>query len=204
MVSVTTRPVSSCTLNSGDDRVLALDRRGEVALDSGRIDDLDPGGAVFGPDGRYYVGLRRRRTVLALPPRLDRVGEAVLPEGIVPFPRGFGFGPDGDLYLASGVGPSGEGENTIAVFDHRGAVRTPQLVDDPELSPLDLVLAPNGNIVVGAEAAGVSLRSAWPRAQMPRPRNALPHVPYPHPAYVSVPRNGGATLRHRGTGFRSR
>jgi hypothetical protein len=138
-------------VNSGDDRVLALDRRGEVALDSGRIDDLDPGGAVFGPDGRYYVGLRRRRTILALPPRLNRRGEAILPDGIVPFPRGFGFGPDGDLYLASGVGPSGEGDNTIAVFDHRGALRTPRLVDDPELSPLDLVLAPNGNIVVSSE-----------------------------------------------------
>jgi hypothetical protein len=138
-------------VNSGDDRVLALDRRGGVALDSGRIDDLDPGGAVFGPDGRYYVGLRRRRTILALPPRLDRVGEAILPDGIVPFPRGFGFGPAGDLYLASGIGPSGEGENTIAVFDHRGALRTPRLVDDPELSPLDLVLAPNGNIIVSSE-----------------------------------------------------
>jgi hypothetical protein len=138
-------------VNSGDDRVLALDRRGEVVLDSGRIDDLDPGGAVFGPDGRYYVGLRRRRTILALPPSLDSTEDAILPDGIVPFPRGFGFGPDGDLYLASGVGPSGEGDNTIAVFDHRGALRTPKLVDDPELSPLDLVLAPNGNIVVSSE-----------------------------------------------------
>lgn len=137
--------------NSGDDRVLALDRRGEVVLDSGRIDNLDPGGAVFGPDGRYYIGLRRRRTILALPPRLNREGEAILPDGIVPFPRGFGFGPDGDLYLASGIGPSGEGENTIAVFDHRGVLRTPRLVDDRELSPLDLALAPNGNVVVSSE-----------------------------------------------------
>jgi DNA-binding beta-propeller fold protein YncE len=138
-------------LNSGDDRVLALDRHGTVALDSGRVEGLDPGGGTFGPDGRYYVGLRRRRTILALPPRLDQGGEPFLPDGIVPFPRGFGFGPDGELYLASGVGPSGAGENTIAVFDQGGALRTPRLVDDPELSPLDLTIAPNGNIVVASE-----------------------------------------------------
>jgi hypothetical protein len=118
-------------LNSGADRVLALDRHGEVVLDSGRIDGLDPGGGIFGPDGRYYVGLRRRRTILALPPRLDQAGETVLPDGIVPFPRGFGFGPDGDLDLASGIGPSGKGENTIAVFDQQGVLRTARLVDTP-------------------------------------------------------------------------
>jgi DNA-binding beta-propeller fold protein YncE len=138
-------------LNSGDDRVLALDRSGKVALDSGRIDGLDPGGGTFGPDARYYVGLRRRRTILALPPRLDQEGEPLLPDGIVPFPRGFGFGLDADLYLASGIGPSGEGENTIAVVEKGGALRTPRLVDDPELSPLDLTIAPSGNIVVSSE-----------------------------------------------------
>jgi DNA-binding beta-propeller fold protein YncE len=138
-------------LNSGDDRVMALDRRGEVVLDSGRIDELDPGGGTFGPDGRYYVGSRRRRTILALPARLDQGGAPIVPDGIVPFPRGFGFGPEADLYLASGVGPSGEGGNTVAVFDQGGALRTPCLVDDPELSPLDLIVAPDGNIVVSSE-----------------------------------------------------
>jgi hypothetical protein len=84
--------------------------------------------------------------------------------GSFPFPRGFAFGLDGDLYLASGVGPSGQGDNTIAVFNRQGALRTPHLVDDPELSPLDLALAPNGNIVVssewpfGAEHATASVR----------------------------------------------
>ncbi len=138
-------------LNSGDDRVLALGRHGNVALDSGRIDGLDPGGGTFGPDGRYYVGLRRRRTVLALPERLDGEGEPVLPDGIVPFPRGFGFGPGGEMYLSSGIGPTGVGENTIAVFDQEGALRTPRLVDDPELSPLDLTVAPSGNVIVSSE-----------------------------------------------------
>ena len=138
-------------LNSGDDRVLALDRHGTIALDSGRADGLDPGGGTFGPDGRYYVGLRRRRTILALPARLDHEGEPLFPDGIVPFPRGFGFGRDGESYLASGIGPSGAGENTIAVFGPGGELRTPRLVDDPELSPLDLTVAPNGNVVVSSE-----------------------------------------------------
>jgi hypothetical protein len=138
-------------LNSGDDRVLALDRNGTVVLDTGRIDGLDPGGGVFGPGGRYCVGMRRRRTVLALPARLDHEGEPLLPDGVVPFPRGFGFGHSGELYLASGIGPSGAGENTIAVFRQDGALRTPRLVGDPELSPLDLAVAANGNIVVSSE-----------------------------------------------------
>jgi hypothetical protein len=113
-------------VNSGDDRVLALDGRGKVVLDSGRIDGLDPGGGTFGPGGRYYAGLRRHRTILALPARLDSEGEFFLPGGIVPFPRGFGFGPGGILYLASGTGPSGAGENTIAVFGQSAAHAPPR------------------------------------------------------------------------------
>ena len=118
-------------LNSGDDRVLALDRRGYVVRDSGRIPGLDPGGAEFGPDGRYYVTVRRQRTIRAMPAALDRDGEFLLPEGIVPFPRGFGFGRDGRLYLASGVGPSRQGDNTIVVFNRGGTVRTPALSPTP-------------------------------------------------------------------------
>ena len=96
MVSVTTRPVRLVYVNSGDDRVqFALDRRGEVALDSGRVGDLDQYGAVFGPDGRYYVGLRRRRTIPCPPPPVlgHGAGEAILPDGIgFPFLGVFGFG----------------------------------------------------------------------------------------------------------------
>ena len=137
-------------VNSGDDRVLALDRRRSCSR--------------LGEDRRPRP---RRSSVRSGRPLLRQATatpddpcppasaqphrEAILPDGIVPFTRGFGFGPDGDLYLASGVGPSGEGDNTTAVFDRRGALRTPRLVDDPELSPLDLVIAPNGNIVVSSE-----------------------------------------------------
>jgi DNA-binding beta-propeller fold protein YncE len=138
-------------LNSGDDRVLVLDHQGQIVRDSGRTPGLDPGGGTFGPDGRYYVGLRRRRTVLAMPAVLDGEGETVLPDDIVPFPRGFGFGLDGRLYLASGTAPSGEGDNAIEVFDLTGEPRMSRLVNDPELSPLDLTVAPSGNIVVSSE-----------------------------------------------------
>ena len=138
-------------LNSGDDRMLALDLAGNVVRDSGRIPGLDPGGAEFGPDGRYCVTMRSQRRILAMPASLDGEGEFLVPDGIVAFPRGFGFGHDGRLYLSSGVAPSGQGDNTIVVFDRSGTLLTPRLVTDPELSPLDLKVAPNGNIMVASE-----------------------------------------------------
>ena len=138
-------------VTSGDDRVVALDMNGKVILDSGRKEGLDGGGGAFAPDGHYCVTLRRRGTILALPPRLDADGDLLLPDGAVPFPRGFGFGDSGRLYLSSGIGPSGEGDNTITVFDRDGRVRNPRLVDDPELSPLDLSIAPGGHLVVSSE-----------------------------------------------------
>ena len=94
-------------LNSGTDRVLALDPNGRVVRDSGPIEGLNPGGANFGPDGRYYVGARSARTIMAFSIGLGATGEYVLPAGIVPFPRGFAFGRDGRLFLASGIGPNG-------------------------------------------------------------------------------------------------
>jgi DNA-binding beta-propeller fold protein YncE len=138
-------------LNSGSDRVLALDRHGKVVCDTGSILQLNPGGGTFGPDGRYYIGLRNARTIMALPAALDNAGERILPPGIVPFPRGFGFGRDGSLFLSSGIGPNGEGDNTIIRFDQGLNLEQSWRVSDPELSPLDLVVAPNGNIVVSSE-----------------------------------------------------
>jgi hypothetical protein len=53
-------------LNSGSDRVLALGPNGTIVRDTGPIAGLNPGGGNFGPDGRYYVGLRSARTVMPL------------------------------------------------------------------------------------------------------------------------------------------
>jgi hypothetical protein len=138
-------------LNSGTDRVLAISAQGCVVRDTGRIEGLNPGGANFGPDGRYYVGLRGKRTIVALATSLDVPAEQLLPPGVVPFPRGFAFGHDGRLFLASGIGPNGQGDNTIVAFTPGTLMQPSRLVADPELGPLDLAIAPNGNIVVSSE-----------------------------------------------------
>jgi hypothetical protein len=69
----------------------------------------------------------------------------------VPFPRGFAFGHDGRLFLASGIGPDGQGDDTILSFAPGKLLQPSRLVADPELSPLDLAIAPEGNIVVSSE-----------------------------------------------------
>jgi DNA-binding beta-propeller fold protein YncE len=138
-------------LNSGRDRVLALDAGGTVVHDTGLIEGLNPGGGNFGPDGRYYVGLRNARTVTAFLRTLNAPSEPFLAPGIVPFPRGFAFGRDGTFFLGSGIGPMGEGDNSVIAFAPNNDVQPSRLVSDPELSPLDLAVAPNGNIVVSSE-----------------------------------------------------
>jgi DNA-binding beta-propeller fold protein YncE len=138
-------------LNSGQNRVLALEAGGTVVRDTGPIEDLNPGGGNFGPDGRYYVGLRSARTVTAFAPTLDAPSKDFLAPGVVPFPRGFAFGRDGTLFLGSGIGPMGEGDNAIVAFAPNNNLHHSRLVSDPELSPLDLAVAPNGNIVVSSE-----------------------------------------------------
>jgi DNA-binding beta-propeller fold protein YncE len=138
-------------LNSGNDRVLALGPDGRVVRDTGPIKGLNPGGGNFGPDGRYYVGSRSARTIVAFAAALNATGNNFLPDAIVPFPRGFAFGHDGTLFLASGIGPNREGDNAIIAFSPSERIRYSRLVNDPELSPIDLAIAPNGNIVVSSE-----------------------------------------------------
>jgi hypothetical protein len=138
-------------LNSGADRVLAISPHGRIVRDTGRIEGLNPGGGIFGPDGRYFVGLRSERTIGVLSTSLDAPLEDALPPRVVPFPRGFAFGQDGGLFLASGIGPNGQGDNTILAFTPATPIQPSRLVADPELSPLDLAIAPNGTIVVSSE-----------------------------------------------------
>jgi streptogramin lyase len=138
-------------VNSGSNRILALDRNGQVVRATGIVEGLNPGGGNVGPDGRYYVGLRGERTIMAFARKLDSVGEYVLPPHVVPFPRGFAFGHDGRLFLASGIGPGGEGNNIILAFDTDRRMLPSWKVRDLELSPLDLAVAPGGNIVVSSE-----------------------------------------------------
>jgi hypothetical protein len=138
-------------LNSGADRVLTISLDGRVVRDTGQIEGLNPGGGNFGPDGRYFVGSRSKRTIIAFSTSLDAPGEHLLPPGVVPFPRGFAFGHDGRLFLASGIGPNGQGDNTVVAFTPGTPMQPRRLVADPELSPLDLAIAPNGNIVVSSE-----------------------------------------------------
>jgi hypothetical protein len=123
-------------LNSGSDRILALDGNGRVMRETGVIPELNPGGGNFGPDGRYYVGLRAARTIMEFAPTLDGAGEVVLPPAVVPFPRGFAFGHDGTLFLASGIGPGGEGDKAILAFGRERRINDSWRVEDPELSPL--------------------------------------------------------------------
>jgi hypothetical protein len=138
-------------LNSGADRVLAISSQGLIVRDTGRIGGLNPGGGIFGPDGRYFVGLRSARTIIALATSLDAAIEYFLPPGIVPFPRGFAFSHDGRLFLASGIGPDRQGDNLVLTFSPGTSMQPSRLVTDPELSPLDLAIAPNGNIVAASE-----------------------------------------------------
>ena len=82
---------------------------------------------------------------------------------------------------------SGEGDNTIVVFDHDAGQRRDRLVTDPELSPLDLTLAPNGHIVIsseypfGAPDAVVSIREYDPAT------GQLVRVLVPHPSGATAP-----------------
>jgi DNA-binding beta-propeller fold protein YncE len=152
-------------VNNGDDRVLLLNEGGALVASTAPMERLNPGGAAMSPDGRYCVTARTLRTVVAFAGDLSGPGVPLLPADVVAFPRGFAFSADGGLFLAAGAtGPSDVGVGVIfAISPPPERKRTP-LVQDADLRPLDLTLAPNGNIVTtsevpfGAEGATTSVR----------------------------------------------
>ena len=139
-------------VNNGDDRVLLLDERGAVVASTAPMERLNPGGGVISPDGRYCVTARTLRTIVAFAADLSGPGVPLVPDDLVAFPRGFAFSSDGGLFLAAGAtGSSGAGAGVIFAISAGPERRMTRLVEDTELSPLDLTLAPNGNIVTSSE-----------------------------------------------------
>jgi DNA-binding beta-propeller fold protein YncE len=139
-------------VNNGDDRVLLLDERGAVVASTARIERLNPGGAAISPDGRYCVTARTSRTIVAFAADLSGPGVPLLPDDVVAFPRGFAFSSDGGLFLAAGAtGSAGVVAGVIFAISPAPELRMTRLVEDAELSPLDLTVAPNGNIVTSSE-----------------------------------------------------
>jgi DNA-binding beta-propeller fold protein YncE len=139
-------------VNNGDDRVLLLDQRGVVVATTAPFERLNPGGGVVSPDGRYCVTARTLRTIVAFSADLSGPGVALLPDDVVAYPRGFAFSADGRLLLAAGATESsGSVAGVIFAISPAPERRMTRLVEDADLSPLDLTLAPNGNIVTNSE-----------------------------------------------------
>lgn len=138
-------------VNSGGDRIVALDVRGEVQFDNYHIPGLSAGDGEVGPDSRYYAGLRTTRTIAAFPSHLDGIGAPELNLGFVPFPRGFAFSDDGDLFLASGVRPNGHGESPVQQYSFTGKLKNARFAVDETLNPPDLAIGPDGKVLVLSE-----------------------------------------------------
>jgi hypothetical protein len=81
---------------------------------------------------------------------LDGSAEPLLPDGVVRSRAGSGLPAAAGSASRRGSDRPAR-DKTIVVFDCGGTVRTPRLVADPELSPLDLTVAPNGRLVVSSE-----------------------------------------------------
>ena len=137
-------------VNGGPHRIVAINLENTVVRDSGSLDGFDIGGANFDNDGCYCFTARNLGTICKVSANLEMAPTLCLPQHSVHFPRGFAFTPRG-IYLASGIGPHGTGDNTIYRFTPDGKIDPAFHVEDPELSPLDLLVAPNGNVLVSSE-----------------------------------------------------
>ena len=140
-------------VNNGDDKLIVFDAKsGNYFGELASVPGLNPGGSKFGRDGRYYVGSRSKKTVVAIDVFGQTPPETFIPGTYVKFPRGLAAAPNGDFYLASGTDPAtGEGENTILRFTEDGKLDETFKVADRDLSPTDTEVAPSGNLLSASE-----------------------------------------------------
>lgn len=141
-------------INGGADNTLRFNQTtGTFLGEFISFDGLNAGGGIFGPDGNFYAGARSLAAVLRFDGRTGAFLDEFVPSGSVAFPRGFVFGSNGDFYLGAGSNPAtGAGEDTIIRFDGQtGALLDATFVDDPELSPLDVISGPDGALYVSSE-----------------------------------------------------
>lgn len=140
-------------INSANDEVLAYNvLTGNFLGVFASHPDLNGGAGVFGPDFNYYVGSRTLGAVVRFDSSSGAFVDNFVKEGTVKSIRGFDFAPDGNLYIADGLAPTAGAPGTILKVDGKtGNVLDPHFVSDPELSPLDLVIGPDGQIYVTSE-----------------------------------------------------
>ncbi len=141
-------------VNSGDDNVLRFQASDGTFLNTfTEFPNLNGGGAVFGPNGNYFVGARSLTAIVEFDGETGEFIDEFIPSGSVDFPRGFVFGSDGNLFLGNGADPAtGSGGGGIVQFDgSTGELLNANFVNDPELSPLDVINGLDGNIYVSSE-----------------------------------------------------
>ena len=140
-------------VNNGDDRILKFEAGSGKFLGSLSFrPGLNPGGGKFGWDGRYYVGSRSEKSIVAFDVAGEGEPSIFVPGSFVKFPRGLAASASGAMYVASGTHPTtGEGQNTILRFDRSGRLDESFKVNDPGLSPLDIEVSPNGNLLSASE-----------------------------------------------------
>ena len=131
-------------LNSGADRVLAISPQELIVRDTGRSKVSIPAAAL---------SVRMADTTLA---RVSHAQSSLcrrvltLTHSKYCRPRSYLFPEDllsvtmAGCFSASGIGPNGEGDNSILAFAPgvSPAIRPTRFVSDPELSPLDLAIDP--------------------------------------------------------------
>ncbi len=141
-------------INSGDDNVLRFQADDGTLLETfAEFPGLNGGGAVFGPNGNYFVGARSLASILEFDGQNGDFIQEFIPTGTVDFPRGFVFGSNGDFFLGNGADPAtGSGGGTLVQFDGlTGELINPDFVSDPQLSPLDVISGLDGNVYVSSE-----------------------------------------------------